>query len=108
MFRSSRLYAWTDPGTDDGNPSNQNCSSPTANCTIAVTDISGQNLFNIDAWAQKIAYGTQDAPDAILAGGPLPAFLVSQYGTYVCGPGMRWRGLILKIAGTFVQASQMT
>jgi autotransporter-associated beta strand protein len=83
LFRSSRLYAWTDPGTPDaGNPSNQNCSSPTAACTIAVTDISSENLFNIDAWAQKIAYGTQDAPDAILAGGPLPSTLVSTFGTY--------------------------
>jgi autotransporter-associated beta strand protein len=83
LFRSSRLYTWTDPGTPDaGNPSNQNCSSPTATCTIAVTDISSQNLFNIEAWAEKIAYGTRDAPDAILAGGPLPSNLVSQYGTY--------------------------
>jgi NAD(P)-dependent dehydrogenase (short-subunit alcohol dehydrogenase family) len=30
------------------------------------------------------------------------------WGAYVCGPGMRWCGLILKIAGAFVQASQMT
>ena len=83
LFRSSRLFTWTDPSTPDaGNPSNQNCSSPTATCTIAVTDISSQNLFNTDAWAQKIAYGAQDAPDAILAGGPLPSNLVSQYGTY--------------------------
>jgi autotransporter-associated beta strand protein len=83
LFRSSRLYAWTDPGTPDaGNPSNQNCSSPTETCTIAVTDISSQNLFNTDAWAQKIAYGTRDAPDAILAGGPLPTNLASTYGTY--------------------------
>jgi hypothetical protein len=83
LFRSSRLYVWTDPGTPDaGNPSNQNCSSPTATCTIAVTDISSQNLFNIDAWAEKIAYGTRDAPDAILAGGTLPSNLVSQYGIY--------------------------
>jgi hypothetical protein len=29
-------------------------------------------------------------------------------GPYLCGPGMRWCGLILKIAGSFVQASQMT
>ncbi len=83
LFRSSRLYTWTDPGTPDaGNSSNQNCSSQTVTCTIAVADISSQNLFNTDAWAQKIAYGTQDAPDAILAGGPLPQNLVSQYGTY--------------------------
>jgi autotransporter-associated beta strand protein len=82
LFRSSRLFAWTDPGTPDaGNPSNQNCSSPTSTCTIAVTDISSQNLFNTDAWSEKIAYGTQDAPDAILAGGPLPSYL-SKYGNY--------------------------
>ncbi|HEY5204203.1 MAG TPA: hypothetical protein VIJ63_06345 [Roseiarcus sp.] len=63
LFRSSRLYAWTDPGTPDaGNPTNQNCSSPSATCTIAVTDISSENLFNIDAWAQKIAYATQETP----------------------------------------------
>jgi hypothetical protein len=29
-------------------------------------------------------------------------------GPKMCGPGVRWCGLILKIAGTFVQASQMT
>jgi hypothetical protein len=26
----------------------------------------------------------------------------------MCGPGMRWRGLTLKIDGSLVQASQMT
>ena len=27
---------------------------------------------------------------------------------FMCGPGMRWCGLILKIAGALAQASQMT
>jgi autotransporter-associated beta strand protein len=69
LFRSSRLYTWTDPGG-------------ALSGSIGVTDISTQNLFDTSAWSEKIAYGTQDAPDAILAGGPLPANLTTKYGTY--------------------------
>jgi autotransporter-associated beta strand protein len=69
LFRSSRLYTWTDPGTAlSGN--------------INVTDISTGNIFDPTAWAEKIAYGTQGATSAILAGGPLPSNLTAQYGTF--------------------------
>jgi autotransporter-associated beta strand protein len=68
LFRSARLYTWTDPGG-------------ALSGSIQVTDISnGSNLFGNNSnsatytmtWAEKVAYGTQDAHDAILAGGPLP------------------------------------
>ncbi len=69
LFRSARLYTWTDPGTAlSGN--------------IQVTDISAGNLFgnaNSSSWTEKIAYGTQDAPDAILAGGPISGGGVGVY-----------------------------
>ena len=69
LFRSSRLYTWTDPGT---------ALSGSINITDITTGHSHKpvdatpNLFGPSAWAEKIAYGTHDAPDAILAGGPLP------------------------------------
>jgi autotransporter-associated beta strand protein len=58
LFRSSRLYTWTDPGT-------------ALSGSIDITDISTGNIFDPSAWTEKIAYGTHGAPDAILAGGPL-------------------------------------
>ncbi|MBC9882637.1 hypothetical protein G8O24_35615 [Bradyrhizobium sp. INPA01-394B] len=68
LFRSGRLYTWTDPGT-------------ALSGSIDLTDItagagpggpaSNSNLFASNAWSEKIAYGTHDAPDAILAGGNL-------------------------------------
>lgn len=61
LFRSSRLYTWQDP---------QNLSPNATN--IILTDISSGTLFGTDAWAESVAYGTKDAPDAVLAGGPLP------------------------------------
>jgi hypothetical protein len=33
---------------------------------------------------------------------------IEKEGTHLCGLGMRWRGLSLKIEGSLVQASQMT
>ena len=91
LFRSARLYTWTDPGT-------------ALSGSIQLTDISnGTNLFGNNtgavyntAWAEKIAYGTQDAPDAILAGGPIPGgstgvYLLTQEefnaGNKTVGPG---------------------
>jgi autotransporter-associated beta strand protein len=91
LFRSARLYTWTDPGT-------------ALSGSIQLTDISnGTNLFGNStgnvyntAWAEKIAYGTQDAPDAILAGGPIPGgntgvYLLTQEefnaGNKTIGPG---------------------
>jgi autotransporter-associated beta strand protein len=59
VLRSSRLYTWQDP---------QNLSPNTTN--ILLTDISSGQLFGNTAWAESVAYGTKDAPDAILAGGP--------------------------------------
>jgi autotransporter-associated beta strand protein len=58
LFRSSRLYTWTDPGT-------------ALSGSINIADISTGNIFDPTAWTEKIAYGTHDAPDAVLAGGPL-------------------------------------
>lgn len=68
LFRSGRLYTWTDPGT-------------ALSGSIDLTDItagagasgpaSNSNLFVSSSWSEKIAYGTHDAPDAILAGGNL-------------------------------------
>jgi autotransporter-associated beta strand protein len=68
LFRSGRLYTWTDPGT-------------ALSGSIDLTDITAgagaggpaanSNLFASNAWSEKIAYGTHDAPDAILAGGSL-------------------------------------
>jgi autotransporter-associated beta strand protein len=58
LFRAGNLYTWTDPGT-------------ALSDHIDVTNISNGTIFGSGAWAEKIAYGTQDAPDAILAGGPL-------------------------------------
>lgn len=69
LFRSSRLYTWTDPGT-------------ALSGSINITDISSGNIFDPSAWAEKIAYGTQGATDAILAGGPLPSNLTARYGTF--------------------------
>ena len=58
LFRSSRLYTWQDPQTIAPGTTN-----------IILTDISSQTLFATYAWTESIAYGTQDAPDAVLAGG---------------------------------------
>jgi len=68
LFRTTRLYTWTDPGA-------------ALSGSIDITDITagagtvhpvaGSNLFTKTDWTEKLAYGTQDAPDAILAGGAL-------------------------------------
>lgn len=68
LFRSARLYTWTDPGTAlsgsiDINDITAGASSGGAS--------SNSNLFTTSSWSEKIAYGTQDAHDAILAGGVL-------------------------------------
>jgi autotransporter-associated beta strand protein len=74
LFRSNRLFTWTDPG------------GTIAGDSIGLTDISARQLFDPSTgWSEKLAYGTQDAPDAILAGGPLPSNLVGHgaFGVYL-------------------------
>jgi len=66
LFRSARLYTWADPGTALSGSINVTDITAGANGGGALANT---NLFVTDSWSEKLAYGTQDAPDAILAGG---------------------------------------
>ena len=68
LFRSARLYTWTDPGGTLSGSIDINDITAGANSGGALPNT---NLFSTDSWSEKIAYGTQDAHDAILAGGVL-------------------------------------
>lgn len=70
LFRSARLYTWTDPGTALSGSIDITDITAGANSSGALAN---SNLFVGDSWSEKIAYGTHDAPDAILAGGNLAA-----------------------------------
>ncbi|MGX4801302.1 autotransporter-associated beta strand repeat-containing protein [Bradyrhizobium guangdongense] len=66
LFRSARLYTWTDPGGTLSGSIDINDITAGANSGGALPNT---NLFSSASWSEKIAYGTQDAHDAILAGG---------------------------------------
>ena len=79
LLRSTRLYEWSD---STASPVSASCLGSSTSCSIDITDISSGQLFGSSLWSEKIAYGTQDAPHAILAGGPLPTN--NGYGVYFC------------------------
>ncbi|WP_128958572.1 autotransporter domain-containing protein [Bradyrhizobium guangzhouense] len=66
LFRGRRLYTWTDPGT--ALSGSIDVTDITGNGTIG-NAASGADLFDANPWTEKIAYGTHNATDAILAGG---------------------------------------
>ena len=71
-------------------------------------DLSFPSIMGFSAWMFALVVQAGLSPYLGIAAAVLTGALLGySVGALVCGPGMRWRGLILKAAGSFVHSLQM-